>query len=100
MHLQVYYKNGTQVHGSHGMYPWVFFDILSKENQVTKSTGIVKFFNNQKGFGFITPDSGGKDLFVHLNSLLRDTDLNEGQKVQFIEEEGRKGPEAKEVESI
>ncbi len=68
---------------------------------MAKSQGTVKFFNTQKGFGFITPDSGGKDLFVHLNSLEGNTQgLSEGQKVEYIEEEGRKGPEAKEVEAL
>ncbi|NGX56826.1 MAG: Cold shock-like protein CspG [Candidatus Anoxychlamydiales bacterium] len=55
--------------------------------------GTVKFFNSQKGFGFITPDAGGKELFVHVNSLDENTDtLNDGQKVEYDEEEGRKGP--------
>ena len=66
-----------------------------------KSKGIVKFFNSQKGFGFITPDSGGKELFVHANSLEVGTDsLNEGQKVEYDVEEGRKGPEAKNVQGL
>ena len=66
-----------------------------------KSKGTVKFFNSQKGFGFITPDSGGKDLFVHANSLDVGTDsLNEGQKVEYDVEEGRKGPEAKNVQGL
>ena len=65
---------------------------------MSKSKGKVKFFNTQKGFGFITPDSGGKDLFVHLNSLEGGLQsLNEGENVEYVEEEGRKGPEAKEV---
>jgi len=65
---------------------------------MAKSKGKVKFFNSQKGFGFITPDSGGKELFVHVNSLEGDTQsLNEGQEVEYDEEEGRKGPEAKNV---
>ena len=66
-----------------------------------KSQGTVKFFNTQKGFGFITPDSGGKELFVHANSLEGGTtSLREGQKVEYSEEEGRKGPEAKNVKGL
>jgi CspA family cold shock protein len=68
---------------------------------VAKSKGTVKFFNSQKGFGFITPESGGKELFVHVNSLAGGTaSLREGQKVAYLEEQGRKGPEAKEVEGL
>ncbi|GLR16048.1 UNVERIFIED_CONTAM: hypothetical protein GTU68_027233 [Idotea baltica] len=56
------------------------------------SNGTVKFFNESKGFGFITPDGGGKDVFVHVNGL---TDsINEGDKVSYDVEEGRKGPNA------
>jgi CspA family cold shock protein len=49
------------------------------------ATGTVKFFNNQKGFGFITPTDGGKDAFVHISALERAgiSDLREGQKVEF-----------------
>lgn len=67
---------------------------------MTKSKGTVKFFNTQKGFGFITPESGGKDLFVHANNLLDETVLKEGQQVEYVEQEGRKGPEAKEVKAL
>ena len=53
------------------------------------SNGTVKFFNESKGFGFITPDDGGKDVFVHINGL---TDsIQEGDKVSYDVEEGRKG---------
>ena len=53
------------------------------------SKGTVKFFNNSKGFGFITPDDGGKDVFVHQNGL---TDaITEGDKVSYDVEEGQKG---------
>ncbi len=68
---------------------------------MSKSQGTVKFFNSQKGFGFITPDSGGKDLFVHLNNLEGGVQtLNEGQTVEYVEAQGQKGPEAKEVSVI
>ena len=53
------------------------------------SNGTVKFFNNAKGFGFITPDDGGKDVFVHQNSLT--VDINEGDKVTYDVEESPKG---------
>ena len=66
-----------------------------------KSKGTVKFFNSQKGFGFITPISGGEELFVHANSLNVGTNsLSEGQKVEYDVEEGRKGPEAKNVQGL
>ncbi len=49
------------------------------------NTGIVKWFNNQKGFGFIQPESGGNDVFVHVSAVERAgmSTLNEGQKVSF-----------------
>jgi len=53
------------------------------------SKGTVKFFNNAKGFGFITPDDGGKDVFVHVNGLT--DEIREGDKVTFDVEEGQKG---------
>ncbi len=53
------------------------------------SKGTVKFFNNSKGFGFITPDDGGKDVFVHQNGLT--DEITEGDKVSYDVEEGQKG---------
>jgi cold shock protein len=53
------------------------------------SNGTVKFFNNAKGFGFITPEDGGKDVFVHKNGL--SDDINEGDKVSYDVEESPKG---------
>ena len=53
--------------------------------------GKVKFFNDQKGFGFITPDDGGKDLFVYVSEVQSGT-LNDGDSVTFEVGEGQKGP--------
>lgn len=60
--------------------------------------GTVKFFNDQKGFGFITPDNSNKDVFVHVNGLI--DEIRENDKVQFEVEEGRKGPNAINVKII
>ena len=58
------------------------------------STGTVKWFNEKKGFGFITPDGAGDDLFVHHSEIKMSgyTSLAEGQKVQFEIGQGKKGP--------
>ncbi len=67
------------------------------------STGIVKWFNADKGFGFITPDDGGKDLFVHHSEIQSGGDyatLNEGQKVEYEVGEGQKGPCANKVKAL
>jgi CspA family cold shock protein len=55
------------------------------------STGKVKFFNQTKGFGFITPDDGGKDLFVHI-SAIESGDISDDDSVEFEVGEGNKGP--------
>ena len=61
--------------------------------------GTVKFFNTTKGFGFIAPEGGGKDVFVHASALQRAglNGLDEGQRVVVDIAEGRKGPEAAEI---
>ncbi|MCX7012746.1 MAG: cold-shock protein [Candidatus Sumerlaeota bacterium] len=63
--------------------------------------GTVKWFNEQKGYGFISPDDGGEDLFVHYSNIAMDgfRTLKEGQKVEFEAGQGRKGPEATNVRS-
>lgn len=58
--------------------------------------GTVKFFNESKGYGFITNDDTGKDIFVHVTGLNGET-INEGDKVEYVEEEGRKGMTAAQV---
>ncbi|MDX9740621.1 MAG: cold-shock protein [Gammaproteobacteria bacterium] len=65
-------------------------------------TGTVKWFNDSKGFGFITPEDGGKDVFVH-HSAIQGTGfktLAEGQKVQFEVTQGPKGPAAENVKPL
>ncbi|MBU2526592.1 MAG: cold shock domain-containing protein [Flavobacteriaceae bacterium] len=62
-------------------------------------TGTVKFFNEAKGFGFITNDETGKDIFVHVTAL-NGKKLAEGDRVQYEEEEGRKGLIATQVDVI
>jgi CspA family cold shock protein len=67
------------------------------------STGTVKWFNPDKGFGFITPDDGAKDLFVHHSEIQSGGDfatLNEGQKVEYEEGQGQKGPCANKVKAL
>ena len=66
------------------------------------STGKVKWFNERKGFGFITPDDGGDDLFVHHNDIEVEgyRSLRDDQEVEFEVGEGKKGPAAKNVKPI
>jgi cold shock protein len=66
------------------------------------ATGTVKWFNDQKGFGFITPDDPGKDLFVHTSGIVGDgyQSLSEGAKVSYDSESGEKGPKAVNVQAL
>ena len=66
------------------------------------ATGSVKWLNRQKGFGFITPDGGGKDLFFHHSDILMDgfKDLNDGQAVEYEIGESKKGPCAQNVKLV
>jgi len=61
------------------------------------AAGIVKWFNGTKGYGFITPDGGGKDVFVHHSAIegAGYKELSEGQRVEFESEQAPKGPQAK-----
>ena len=66
------------------------------------ATGVVKWFSDAKGYGFIAPDGGGKDLFVHYTSVTGSgfRTLREGAKVTFEAREGQNGPEAIDVEMV
>lgn len=64
--------------------------------QITMRTGTVKFFNESKGYGFITDEETGKDIFVHATGIKAE-ELREGDKVSYEEEEGRKGKVAAQV---
>ena len=66
------------------------------------STGTVKWFNDAKGFGFITPDEGGEDVFAHFSAISTSEfrSLNEGQKVQFDIVQGPKGKQASNITPI
>ena len=66
------------------------------------ATGTVKWFSNEKGYGFITPDDGGQDLFVHHTEIAGSgfKTLAEGAKVEFEVTQGQKGPQATGVQVI
>jgi CspA family cold shock protein len=72
------------------------------EDSTKMATGTVKWFSDEKGFGFITPDDGGKDLFVHHTGINSNgfRTLAEGAKVSFEAENGPKGPNAVNVTTI
>jgi len=67
---------------------------VKRPGSISVSTGRVKWFNAKKGFGFIAPDDGGADLFVHHSEIRTEgyASLDEGQKVQFEVGQGKKGP--------
>ncbi len=69
---------------------------------LTMARGTVKWFNPEKGYGFITPDEGGKDLFVHHSAIQAEgfRSLNEGEKVEFEVTQGQKGPQAVNVRVV
>ena len=64
--------------------------------------GTVKWFNGEKGFGFITPDGGGADVFVHFSAIAAEgyRSHNENQRVEFETTQGPKGPQAENVRAI
>jgi len=69
---------------------------------MSTETGIVKWFNDGKGFGFITPDSGGKDLFAHFSEIKGEgfKSLAENQRVEFEVKQGQKGLQASNIRAL
>ena len=66
------------------------------------ATGTVKWFSTEKGFGFITPEDGGADVFAHYSAIQSNgyKSLDEGQKVQFEVAQGPKGPQAEHIRPV
>jgi CspA family cold shock protein len=74
----------------------------SRNDDMATETGTVKWFNEGKGFGFIAPDSGGKDLFAHFKEIQGEgfKTLIENQRVEFEVTQGQKGPQASRIRAI
>jgi CspA family cold shock protein len=72
-----------------------------KRVELSMPVGTVKWFSAEKGYGFITPDEGGKDVFVHYSAIQAEgyRSLNEGQKVEYEVVQGQKGPQAANVKA-
>jgi CspA family cold shock protein len=86
------------------LYPVYINSSLGKEKlpMADRKSGIVKWFNGEKGYGFATPDDGSKDVFVHHTSILGEgyKNLNEGDRIEFSVEAGEKGPKAAQVAKL
>jgi cold shock protein len=98
-------KRGTVVCAAErdeGLADQALFFVFSFGSWVMRSTGIVKWFNDAKGFGFITPEGGERDCFVHYSAIQADgfKTLAEGDKVEFDLTQGPKGPAAENVSRV
>jgi cold shock protein len=78
----------------------MFFCIRAHEKVTSMAQGTVKWFNSDKGFGFIAPDGGAEDLFVHYSEIRGGRSLEDNQRVQFEVGQGPKGPRAIAVTAI
>jgi cold shock protein len=83
-------------------HSWSIFLPTTRKYDMTTETGTVKWFNESKGFGFIAPDNGGKDLFAHFKEIQGEgfKTLMENQRVQFEVTQGQKGPQASRIRGI
>ncbi len=74
----------------------------SRKDFMSVETGTVKWFNESKGYGFISPDNGGKDLFAHFKEIIGEgfKTLTENQRVEFEVTQGQKGPQASRIRAI
>lgn len=81
---------------------WFFIDFLKEIHMSIQQFGLVKWFNESKGFGFITPETGGQDLFVHFSAIESDgfRTLSENQRVSYVSGAGAKGPQALNVKAV
>ncbi len=101
-----YYNRCAAGHGCHGKVPWPRRpDAVQGKGAGGGSTvrrGTVKWFNPDKGYGFITPHDGGQDVFVHFSAINMAgfRSLNEGDEVEFDVEQGQRGPQAVNVTKI
>jgi CspA family cold shock protein len=78
------------------------FPLFYPQGEREMATGIVKWFNDSKGFGFVAPDDGGADLFVHFSAINMGgfKSLKEGQKISFEVAQGPKGKQASNIQAI